>query len=85
MRLLMQMRKKDRNSRKIFRRKNGIGEGEKNLNYKEILQNEEVKAYLEEGQRKSRNSWVYRSFRKTLCNSCKTCRDDFVKIWIYRT
>ena len=29
MRLLMQMRKKDRNSRKIFRRKNGIGEGER--------------------------------------------------------
>ena len=29
MRLLMQMRKKDRNSRKIFRRTNGIGEGER--------------------------------------------------------
>ena len=29
MKLLMQMRKKDRNSRKIFRRINGIGEGER--------------------------------------------------------
>ena len=29
MRLLMQMRKKDRNSRKIFRLKNVIGEGER--------------------------------------------------------
>ena len=29
MRLLMQMRKRDRNSRKIFRRKNGIGEVER--------------------------------------------------------
>ena len=29
MRLLMQRRKKYRNSRKIFRRKNGIGEGER--------------------------------------------------------
>lgn len=48
MRLLMQMRKKDRNSRKIFRRKMEL-EKAKELNYKEILQNEEVKAYLEKG------------------------------------
>lgn len=48
MRLLMQMRKKTEIAEKFSDGKMEL-EKAKELNYKEILQNEEVKAYLEKG------------------------------------